>query len=96
MVLDFIKQHVDEPMVGVLAGNSVHCDQKFLLKEMPALMEYLHYRIVDVSSIKVLCKSWFKAEIANMPRKKLSHRALDDIKESIEELRYYRQNVFKN
>ena len=74
MVLDFVKKHVPEPKVGVLAGNSVHFDRNFLRNEMPNLLEHLHYRIVDVSTIKVLCKSWFKEEVERLPEKKYSHR----------------------
>jgi oligoribonuclease len=63
---------------------------------MPKFMEHLHYRIIDVSSVKELCKRWFPKEFSQIPSKKLTHCALDDIKESIEELKYYRENIFKS
>ena len=62
---------------------------------MPRFMNHLHYRVVDVSTIKELSRRWYPEEFAMTPKKKMAHRALDDIKESIEELRYYRQKVFK-
>lgn len=93
-VVKFVKEWTPENRCP-LAGNSVGQDAKFLEKYMPALMEHLHYRIVDVSTVKELSRRWFPEEFAMVPRKKMAHRALDDIKESIEELRYYRQKVFK-
>ncbi|MBN3293785.1 ORN protein, partial [Polypterus senegalus] len=78
-----------------LAGNSVHADKKFLDKYMPQFMYHLHYRIIDVSTIKELCRRWFPEEYKQAPRKKASHRALDDIHESIKELQFYRRSVFK-
>ena len=78
-----------------LAGNSVGQDAKFLVKYMPKVMNHLHYRIVDVSTIKELSRRWYPDELENAPKKKMTHRALDDIKESIEELAYYRNSVFK-
>ncbi|KAI8991752.1 ribonuclease H-like domain-containing protein [Mycotypha africana] len=91
-VYDFLKKHVPAG-VAPLAGNSVHADKQFLLKEMPSVVEHLHYRIVDVSTIKELSKRWYP-DIAASVVKKGGHRALDDIVESIEELKYYRENVF--
>ena len=93
-VVKFVKEWTPENRCP-LAGNSVGQDAKFLEKYMPALLEHLHYRIVDVSTVKELSRRWFPEEFAMVPRKKMAHRALDDIKESIEELRYYRQNVFR-
>merc|ERR1711936_1384157 len=78
-----------------LAGNSVGADKTFLVKYMPRFMEHLHYRIVDVSTVKELTRRWYPEEFREKPKKKLAHRALDDILESIEELKYYRENVFK-
>lgn len=78
-----------------LAGNSVHQDRVFLSKYMPALEAHLHYRNVDVSTVKELVKRWMPAIYAERPAKKASHRALDDIKESIEELRFYRARAFR-
>lgn len=80
---------------GVLAGNSVHMDKRFLEKFTPAFTELLHYRIVDVSTVKELTRRWFPSEFQKAPQKKGAHRALDDIKDSIEELRYYRRSVFR-
>lgn len=93
-VLAFLEKWVEKGK-GVLAGNSVHVDRQFMLASMPRVMEYLHYRIVDVSTVKELAKRWYPLEFENAPKKKLCHRALDDILESIEELKYYQKNVFK-
>ncbi|TRZ01008.1 hypothetical protein DNTS_003323 [Danionella cerebrum] len=76
-------------------GNSVHADKKFLDKYMPQFMHHLHYRIIDVSTIKELSRRWYPDEYNLAPSKKSSHRALDDIQESIKELAFYRVNVFK-
>ncbi|KAL0994581.1 hypothetical protein UPYG_G00124340 [Umbra pygmaea] len=93
--LSFIRQHTP-PGQCPLAGNSVHADKKFLEKYMPQFMYHLHYRIVDVSTIKELCRRWFPEEYKLAPQKKASHRALEDIKESIKELQFYRAHVFKS
>ena len=93
-ILDFLKD-LTPPGVCPLAGNSVGEDKRFLTKYMPNLMKHLHYRIVDVSSVKELVRRWHPKEFEKKPKKKLTHRALDDIKESIEELKYYRTAVFK-
>ncbi|KAF9120461.1 Oligoribonuclease, mitochondrial [Linnemannia hyalina] len=95
-VLQFIKSHIPTARHGILAGNSVHADKVFLEREMSPIIEHLHYRIVDVSTVKELARRWFPTEFENVPRKKEAHRALDDIKESIGELKYYRSSVFKN
>ncbi|XP_062342039.1 small fragment nuclease isoform X1 [Osmerus eperlanus] len=92
--LSFIRQHTP-PGHCPLAGNSVHADKKFLDKYMPQFMHHLHYRIIDVSTIKELCRRWFPEEYMLAPQKKASHRALDDIEESIKELKFYRANIFK-
>ena len=92
--MEFLKQHIPEPKIAPLAGNSVHSDKIFLQKEMSEVINYLHYRIIDVSSIKELCKRWYPNIFRDAPQKKLIHRSLDDIKESIIELEYYRQNIF--
>ncbi|KAF9929496.1 Oligoribonuclease, mitochondrial [Linnemannia zychae] len=94
-VLDFIKTYIPEPRQGILAGNSVHADKVFLEREMAPIIEHLHYRIVDVSTVKELTRRWYPKEFENAPPKKAAHRALDDIKESIRELEYYRSAVFK-
>ena len=93
-MVDFIKKHTSKGK-NCLAGNSVHADKEFLKKYMPNFMEHLHYRIVDVSTIKELGRHWFPKEYSDAPKKQGSHRALQDIKESIEELRYYRKTMFK-
>ncbi|KAM9299358.1 oligoribonuclease, mitochondrial [Gastrophryne carolinensis] len=93
-LLAFIRQNTP-PGVCPLAGNSVHVDKVFLNKYMPQFMRHLHYRIVDVSTIKELCRRWYPAEYEHAPRKASSHRALDDIRESIKELQFYRAHIFK-
>lgn len=92
--LSFIRQHTP-PGQCPLAGNSVHADKKFLDKFMPQFMFHLHYRIIDVSTIKELSRRWFPEEYKMAPQKKASHRALDDIQESIKELQFYRANIFR-
>ncbi|KAI6029449.1 ribonuclease H-like domain-containing protein [Pisolithus microcarpus] len=95
-VLQYIKRWVPERHTGVLAGNSVHVDRMFLSVEMPEVVDWLHYRIIDVSSIKELCRRWYpNLEYPNFLSGG-SHRALDDIRCSIKELTWYRQNVFRN
>lgn len=93
-VLAYIKEHVPEPGKAPLCGNSVGTDRGFLLRDMPTLESYLHYRIVDVSSVKELARRWFPRAYFNSPDKNGNHRALADIRESIAELRYYREAVF--
>ncbi|RPA76450.1 ribonuclease H-like protein [Ascobolus immersus RN42] len=94
-LLAFIKQHVPYPKYGLLAGNSVHADRMFLDKEFKEVVEYLHHRIVDVSSFKECVRMWCGKEvIRGVPRKKGVHRAQEDILESIEELRYYKRVFF--
>jgi len=90
----FINAHVPAKDRPVLAGNSIHQDRRFIRKYMPVLEKRLHYRMVDVSTIKELARRWFPAIIAKQPQKHETHRALDDIRESIDELRFYRQHVF--
>ena len=92
--LDFLKEHC-EPKTAPLCGNSIHQDRRFLRAYMTELDDFLHYRIVDVSSIKELARRWFPAIIEAAPPKTETHRALGDIQESIEELRYYRRAVFR-
>ena len=90
----FINAHVAVKERPVLAGNSIHQDRRFIRRYMPQLEKRLHYRMVDVSTIKELARRWFPAVIAKQKSKKETHRALDDIRESIEELRYYKQHLF--
>eukprot|EP00794_Sanderia_malayensis_P015988 gene15988-17598_t len=94
VMLDFVKQHTKQGQCP-LAGNSIYTDKKFLEKYMPCFANHSHYRIVDVSSVKELCKRWYPEEYENSPKKKGNHRALDDIKESINELIYYKNSIFK-
>lgn len=94
MVLDYIRSHVKTPKTAPLAGNSIATDRGFLARDMPALDEYLHYRMIDVSSIKELCRRWYPRVYYGQPEKGLAHRALADIHESIRELRYYRRTAF--
>lgn len=93
--LTFIGRYC-EPRTIPLAGNSIHQDRRFLSRYMPRLHDYLHYRNVDVSTIKELAKRWHPEVAHRAPRKSGSHRALEDIKESIAELRYYRRALFSS
>lgn len=93
-VLAYIREHVPDVGKAPLCGNSVSTDRGFLLRDMPTLEAYLHYRIVDVSSIKELARRWYPRAYFNSPKKNGNHRALADIHESIAELRYYREAVF--
>jgi oligoribonuclease len=93
-VLSYVKEHCPNGSRPPLAGNTVATDRAFLARDMPELEGFLHYRIVDVSSIKELSRRWFPRAYYNAPAKGGSHRALADIRESIEELRYYRDAVF--
>ena len=93
-VLTYIKEHIPEEGKGQLAGSSVYVDRGFLAKYMPQIDNYLHYRLIDVSSIKELSRRWYPKVYFNTPDKTGNHRALADIRESIAELRYYRDAVF--
>lgn len=93
-VLDYIREHVPNPRSAPLAGNTIGTDRAFLARDMPTLEQHVHYRNVDVSSIKELARRWFPRAYYNTPTKSGNHRALADIRESIEELRYYREAVF--
>lgn len=94
MVMSYVTTYVTEPRTAPLCGNSIATDRGFLAREMPRFDAYLHYRMVDVSSIKELCRRWFPRAYFGQPGKGLAHRALTDIKESIRELEYYRRTVF--
>ncbi len=94
MVLDYVRAHVPEPRTAPLCGNSIATDRAFIARDMPELDAFLHYRMVDVSSIKELARRWYPRVYFAQPVKGLAHRALADIRESIRELRYYRQTVF--
>jgi oligoribonuclease len=93
-VLAYIKEHCPDGSRPPLAGNTVATDRSFLARDMPGLESFLHYRIVDVSSIKELSRRWYPRAYFAAPTKRGNHRALADIQESIEELRYYREAVF--
>ena len=93
-VLDYVAQHVPEPRRAPLAGNSVSTDRGFLARDMPTLEQHLHYRIIDVSSVKELARRWYPRIYFASPEKHGGHRALADIRESIEELKYYREALF--
>jgi len=93
-LLEFVQEHVEKGF-GVLAGNTVHMDKRFLDKFAPRFMGHLHYRIVDVSTMKELCRRWYPREFEQAPKKKGSHRAMEDIQESLKELQFYRQAVCK-
>ncbi len=92
-VLEFLAAHVPA-RAAPLAGNSIHQDRLFLARYLPRLEAYVHYRNVDVSTLKELVRRWYPAAYEARPLKKATHRALDDIRESISELRYYRSAVF--
>ncbi|GAC79730.1 oligoribonuclease [Gordonia malaquae NBRC 108250] len=94
MVLAYLRQHVSATGTVPLAGNSIATDRGFITRDMPRLDSFLHYRMVDVSSIKELTRRWFPAIYFGQPPKGLAHRALADIRESILELRYYRAAAF--
>jgi oligoribonuclease len=94
LVLDYIREFVPEPKSAPLAGNSIATDRGFIARDMPLLDDYLHYRMVDVSSIKELCRRWYPRIYFGQPAKVMSHRALTDITESIRELAYYRGTAF--
>ncbi|MCV6964721.1 oligoribonuclease [Mycobacterium intermedium] len=94
MVLDYINEHVKQPKTAPLAGNSIATDRSFIARDMPKLDAFLHYRMIDVSSIKELCRRWYPRIYFGQPAKGLAHRALADIHESIRELKYYRRTVF--
>lgn len=93
-VLAYIRQHIPAAGTAPLAGNSIGTDRGFLARDMPELDGYLHYRMIDVSSIKELCRRWYPRIYFGQPEKGLAHRALADIQESIRELKYYRRTAF--
>ncbi|OLF11611.1 oligoribonuclease [Actinophytocola xinjiangensis] len=93
-VLDYVRRHVPEARTAPLCGNSIATDRGYIARDMPALDAHLHYRMVDVSSVKELSRRWYPRVYYAQPDKGLTHRALADIRESIRELRYYRSTVF--
>jgi oligoribonuclease len=93
--LAFLKEHLPEAKTVPLAGNSIGTDRRFLAAYLPDIEQWLHYRSVDVSTIKELCRRWYPEALAGAPGKQTSHRAMDDIMESVAELAYYRDAVFR-
>jgi len=92
--LAFIKEHAPEPATVPLCGNSIGTDRRFLAAYLPEIENWLHYRSVDVSSVKELVRRWYPSVRADRPKKLGAHRALDDIRESVAGLRFYRERVF--
>ena len=93
--LEYIKGHAPTPRTVPLCGNSIGMDRRFLARYLPEIEEHLHYRSIDVSSIKELCRRWYQEPFAARPQKADDHRALPDIRASIDELRYYRETIFR-
>ena len=93
--LAFLKTHIPEARTVPLCGNSIGTDRRFLARWFPEIEDHLHYRSVDVSTIKELTKRWYPAVLTGAPKKARGHRALDDIRESLDELRFYRDRVFR-
>lgn len=95
VTLEFIREHVPEPRTVPLCGNSIGTDRRFLAAYMPEIEDYLHYRSIDVSTIKELARRWYPEAFLAAPKKGGAHRALDDVKESIAELKYWRSAIFR-
>lgn len=93
-VLEYVRAHVPDVRTAPLCGNSIATDRGFLARDMPQLDQHLHYRMIDVSSVKELAKRWYPRVYQSQPQKGLAHRALADIRESILELSYYRRTLF--
>jgi oligoribonuclease len=93
-IMDYVTKHIPDPRTAPLCGNSIATDRGFLARDMPRLDAHLHYRMIDVSSIKELCRRWYPRAYFGQPAKGLSHRALEDVLESIRELNYYRHAIF--
>ncbi|MEU5671908.1 oligoribonuclease [Micromonospora sp. NPDC047753] len=94
LVLEYVRTFVKDQRTAPLCGNSIATDRGFIARDMPRLDAHLHYRMIDVSSIKELCRRWYPRVYFGQPQKGLAHRALADIRESIRELEYYRRTVF--
>jgi oligoribonuclease len=93
--LEFIKAHAPERRTVPLAGNSIGTDRRFLAAHLPEIEDHLHYRSVDVSTVKELARRWYPGVLTKAPEKSGGHRALDDIRESVAELAYYRSSIFR-
>ncbi|MBK6669534.1 MAG: oligoribonuclease [Actinobacteria bacterium] len=91
----FLREHIGTPRTVPLCGNSIGTDRRFLTAYLPDIEEFLHYRSVDVSTIKELARRWYPDSFAEAPRKATAHRAMDDIRESVDELRFWRERVFR-
>ena len=94
MIMSYLTTHVPDPRTAPLCGNSIATDRGFLARDMPRLDAHLHYRMIDVSSVKELCRRWYPRAYYGQPAKGLAHRALADIIESVRELAYYRKTLF--
>lgn len=94
MIMEYVTRYVPDPRSAPLCGNSIATDRGFLIRDMPRLDAHLHYRMIDVSAIKELCRRWYPRVYFGQPPKGLAHRALADVRESIRELAYYRQAIF--
>jgi oligoribonuclease len=94
LVMEYVTSFVKEPRTAPLCGNSIATDRGFLARDMPRFDDYLHYRMIDVSSVKELCRRWYPRAYFGQPAKGLAHRALADIRESIRELEFYRRAIF--
>ncbi|QSB04515.1 oligoribonuclease [Natronoglycomyces albus] len=92
-ILEYVAKHIPDPRTAPLCGNSIATDRTFLARDMPRFNDYLHYRMIDVSSLKELCRRWYPRVYFHQPEKGLRHRALSDILDSIRELEYYRKAV---
>ncbi len=92
--LAFLRAHLEGPGVVPLCGNSIGTDRRFLAAQLPEVEAFFHYRSVDVSSVKELCRRWYPEVLARTPEKQSAHRALDDIKDSVAELQFYRSAIF--
>jgi oligoribonuclease len=92
--MDFLRGHIGTPRSVPLCGNSIGTDRRFLAAQLPEIENFLHYRSIDVSTVKELCRRWYPDVFAGAPPKREAHRALEDIRESIAELEYYRSTIF--
>lgn len=92
--LDFLRRHIPEPRTIPLCGNSIGTDRRFLARWLPEIDEFLHYRSIDVSTVKELARRWYPQALAEQPRKTGAHRAMGDVLESVAELAYYRGAIF--
>ena len=93
-VMEFLRQHLPEPRTVPLCGNSIATDRRFLARYLPEVDNWFHYRSIDVSTVKELCRRWYPAAYKSAPAKAGGHRAMDDIRESVNELAYYRSAIF--